>query len=95
MQNSAACVSFQVDEFLIEAVSLRELKKVRVGHDGSGPGAGWFLDKIVIADPEDESKEYSFPCNRCANNLAPRRRRLPALFWRRGPGDERTSLVHL
>ena len=54
----------QVDEFLIEAVSLKELQKVRVGHDGTGPGAGWFLDKVVIQDPQDDTKEYSFPCGR-------------------------------
>lgn len=54
----------QVDEFFIEAVSLKALEKVRVGHDSSGPGAGWFLDKVVIKDPEDGTKEYVFPCNR-------------------------------
>ena len=55
---------FQVDEFLIEAVSLINLGKVRVGHDSTGPGSGWFLDKVVIKDPEDSTKEYVFPCNR-------------------------------
>ena len=60
----------QVDEFLIEAVSLKGLQKVRVGHDSSGPGAGWFLDKVVIKDPEDNTKEYVFPCNRCELSLA-------------------------
>ena len=54
----------QVDEFLIEAVSLKKLDKVRVGHDSTGPGSGWFLDKVVIKDPEDNTKEYVFPCNR-------------------------------
>ena len=53
-----------MDEFFIEAVSLKALEKVRVGHDSSGPGAGWFLDKVVIKDPEDGTKEYVFPCNR-------------------------------
>ena len=53
-----------MDEFLIEAVSLKGLQKVRMGHDSSGAGAGWFLDKVVIKDPEDNTKEYVFPCNR-------------------------------
>lgn len=57
-------VLFQVDEFLIEAVSLKKLDKVRVGHDSTGPGSGWFLDKVVIKDPEESTKEYVFPCNR-------------------------------
>ena len=45
-------------------MSLKGLEKVRVGHDSSGPGSGWFLDKVVIKDPEDNTKEYVFPCNR-------------------------------
>ena len=53
-----------MDEFLIEAVSLKNLDKVRVGHDSTGPGSGWFLDKVVIKDPEDSTKEYVFPCSR-------------------------------
>ena len=53
-----------MDEFHIEAVSLKSLEKVRVGHDSSGAGAGWFLDKVVIKDPEDNTKEYVFPCGR-------------------------------
>ena len=56
--------SSQVDQFDIEAVKLQALEKIRVGHDGSGPGAGWFLDKIVITDPNDPTKEFSFPCER-------------------------------
>ena len=59
----------KVDEFLIEAVSLKTLEKVRVGHDSTGPGSGWFLDKVVIKDPEDNTKEYVFPCNRFVMNI--------------------------
>lgn len=58
--------SSQVDQFDIEAVKLQSLKKIRIGHDGSGPGAGWFLDKVVITDPTDPGKEYNFPCERCS-----------------------------
>ena len=57
-----------MDEFAIEAVTLKSLQKVRVGHDSSGPGSGWFLDKIVVRDPEDNTKEFLFPCNRYAVN---------------------------
>ncbi|CAB4019689.1 lipoxygenase homology domain-containing 1-like, partial [Paramuricea clavata] len=53
-----------VDEFEIEAVNLKDLEKIRIGHDGKGPGAGWFLDKVVIKDPSDSLKEYNFPCER-------------------------------
>jgi hypothetical protein len=34
------------DEFQIEAVDLGELKKIRIGHDNSGVGPGWFLEKV-------------------------------------------------
>ncbi len=42
------CFSVQVDEFLIEAVNLKSLKKIRIGHDGTRAGDGWFLDKVVV-----------------------------------------------
>lgn len=36
----------QIDEFVVEAVRLKQLKKIRIGHDGANAGAGWFLDKV-------------------------------------------------
>lgn len=56
----------QMDEFDIEAVTLHKLKMIRIGHDGHGAGAGWYLEKVVIF-PKDRSKEKSevtFECNR-------------------------------
>nr|XP_015194523.1 PREDICTED: lipoxygenase homology domain-containing protein 1 isoform X1 [Lepisosteus oculatus] len=53
------------DEFLIEAVSLKRVRRVRIGHDGRGGGCGWFLDKVVVREegkPETEATE--FPCYR-------------------------------
>ncbi|NXC68774.1 LOXH1 protein, partial [Anhinga anhinga] len=55
----------QMDIFCIKAVSLGDLEKVLISHDGAGPGNGWFLDKIVIKHKEGkESQEVVFPCNR-------------------------------
>ncbi|XP_048796074.1 lipoxygenase homology domain-containing protein 1-like isoform X1 [Lagopus muta] len=55
----------QMDIFFIKAVSLGDLEKVLISHDGTGPGNGWFLDKIVIKYKEGkEGKEVVFPCNR-------------------------------
>ncbi|XP_029447144.1 lipoxygenase homology domain-containing protein 1 [Rhinatrema bivittatum] len=55
----------QVDIFCIRAISLGQLKKVIIGHDGRGPGNGWFLDKVIIKYKEDgDDKEIVFPCNR-------------------------------
>jgi hypothetical protein len=35
----------------------------RIGHDGSGPGAGWHLEKVVIDAPK-LGKKWVFPCGR-------------------------------
>ena len=54
-----------MDEFELEAVNLHKLRKIRIGHDGTGPGAGWFLDKVVVFPKEkSEGKEVTFHCNR-------------------------------
>ncbi|CAI9730794.1 homology domain-containing 1-like isoform X1 [Octopus vulgaris] len=53
----------QVDEFLIEAVDLKELTKIHIGHDASNPGSGWFLEKVEIRVKNDPSKLYLFHCN--------------------------------
>ncbi|XP_074641254.1 lipoxygenase homology domain-containing protein 1-like [Tubulanus polymorphus] len=56
----------QIDNFEVEAVSLGQLVKVIVGHDGAGPGLGWFLDKVIIKEHADANshEEYVFPCGR-------------------------------
>ncbi|NXH61532.1 LOXH1 protein, partial [Rhabdornis inornatus] len=54
-----------MDIFCIKAVSLGDLEKVLISHDGAGPGSGWFLDKTVIKHKEgEEAQEVVFPCNR-------------------------------
>ncbi|NWZ20845.1 LOXH1 protein, partial [Asarcornis scutulata] len=55
----------QMDIFFVKAVSLGDLEKVLISHDGAAPGNGWFLDKIVIKYKEGkEVLEVVFPCNR-------------------------------
>lgn len=59
----------QADEFVIEAVSLGTLRRVRIGHDGRGGGCGWFLDKVLIREEgQPESTNVEFPCNRQVNH---------------------------
>ena len=48
----------QLDEFEVKAIDLGEIYKLRIGHDSAGPGAGWFLDKVVI------NNSVEFQCNR-------------------------------
>ncbi|XP_048764444.2 lipoxygenase homology domain-containing protein 1-like isoform X2 [Ostrea edulis] len=46
--------SFQqgrTDTFTVEAVSLGHLKRIIVGHDGTGAGNGWHLEKIIVKEP--------------------------------------------
>ncbi|KAG7241182.1 hypothetical protein INR49_025925, partial [Caranx melampygus] len=59
----------QHDEFLIEAVSLGQVRRVRVGHDGRGGGCGWFLDKVMVREEgQPESLAIEFPCYRQGYN---------------------------
>lgn len=59
------CVHSQGDEFIIEAVSIGQVRRVRIGHDGRGGGCGWFLDKVVVREEgQAESEAVEFPCNR-------------------------------
>ena len=37
---------FSIDEFMIECPCLGRLEKVRIGHDNSGFGPGWFLEQV-------------------------------------------------
>ncbi|XP_027629584.1 lipoxygenase homology domain-containing protein 1-like isoform X2 [Tupaia chinensis] len=53
----------QVDIFSIKAVSLGKLKKVLISHDGTGPGNGWFLERLIVKS-EEEDDSLLFPCNR-------------------------------
>ncbi|XP_045923575.1 lipoxygenase homology domain-containing protein 1-like [Micropterus dolomieu] len=53
------------DEFLIESVSLGQVRRVRVGHDGRGGGCGWFLDKVMVREEgQPETLAIEFPCFR-------------------------------
>ena len=52
------------DTFGIEAVSLGELKKLRIGHDGTGFGSGWFLENVIITNEKEEGKSWVFNCGK-------------------------------
>ena len=54
----------QVDEFVVEAVTLKKLKKIRIGHNGDKAGSGWFLDKVVVKTPDQRGDDVVFECNR-------------------------------
>ncbi|CAE1278375.1 unnamed protein product [Acanthosepion pharaonis] len=54
----------KMDEFQIEAVTLMELKKIRIGHHSKHPGSGWYLNKVIITPSNDLDHSYTFECNR-------------------------------
>ncbi|XP_078580092.1 lipoxygenase homology domain-containing protein 1-like isoform X2 [Branchiostoma floridae x Branchiostoma japonicum] len=54
----------KVDEFQVEAVTLKKVTKVRIGHDGTGSGSGWYLDKVVIREHGKMKSETIFACDR-------------------------------
>lgn len=55
----------QLDEFIVEAVAIGQVHRVRIGHNGKGGGCGWFLEKVVVReDGQAESHAVEFPCNR-------------------------------
>ena len=53
----------RVDEFMIQCPCVGEIKRIRIGHDNWGSAPGWFLDKVIIDDLE-QNRVYEFPCSR-------------------------------
>lgn len=45
-------------------MTLKKLAKIKVGHDGKNPGAGWFLDKVVVKQEGSDKYTQTFVCNR-------------------------------
>eukprot|EP01048_Picozoa_sp_COSAG05_P003976 COSAG05_NODE_197_length_14521_cov_113.902995_1_plen_1885_part_00 len=48
------------DEFVVSALSVGTISKIRIGHDATGFGAGWFLDKVIIKD-DASGQTLTFP----------------------------------
>ena len=53
----------RTDVFRVEAADLGKLQKIRIGHDNSGFGASWFLDRVEVEVPSSASK-FTFNCGR-------------------------------
>ncbi|KAM6931491.1 lipoxygenase homology domain-containing protein 1 [Xenentodon cancila] len=53
------------DEFIVEAVAIGQIRRVRIGHNGKGGSSGWFLDKVIVREEgQAEANAVEFPCNR-------------------------------
>uniref|UniRef100_A0A6B2KXQ4 PLAT domain-containing protein n=1 Tax=Arcella intermedia TaxID=1963864 RepID=A0A6B2KXQ4_9EUKA len=53
----------QTDVFGVSTTYLGDLKKILIGHDNSGVGPGWFLDKVIIKDPQTNQQVF-FLCGK-------------------------------
>ncbi|CAF1252253.1 unnamed protein product [Adineta steineri] len=53
----------QEDVFEIKILTLGKLKKIRIRHDNSGLGPGWYLDRILIHDTKTDQR-YHFICEK-------------------------------
>jgi len=49
--------------FGFKTVDLGENQKIRIGHDNSGFGAAWFLDKVIVTNEKTEQKWF-FLCGK-------------------------------
>lgn len=56
------------DVFMFEDKNVGSLKKIRIGHDGSGLGAGWHLQRVVVENLTT-GQVYTFEVNRCVLTL--------------------------
>jgi hypothetical protein len=54
----------QTDTFGIETKDLGSLRAIRIRHDNSGGGPGWFLADVRIARENPPTQEWVFPCQR-------------------------------
>ena len=45
----------QTDTFIVYAIDLGPLTKIRIRHDNAGNKSGWFLDRVDITDTNNET----------------------------------------
>ena len=45
-------------------MSLGELSRCDVRHDGDGAGEGWYCEQVVVRESDDATHEFLFPCHR-------------------------------
>jgi hypothetical protein len=51
------------DSVTVQLSDLGDVGRVHVRHDNTGVTPGWFLDRVVVRDEEND-KEWTFPCQR-------------------------------
>ncbi|XP_048580672.1 uncharacterized protein LOC5511245 isoform X3 [Nematostella vectensis] len=51
----------QTDYFTVSASDVGKVEKVTVGHDGTSPSSRWYLEEVVLNNP-NRGEHYIFPC---------------------------------
>jgi hypothetical protein len=51
------------DSVTVQLSDLGDVGRVHVRHDNTGVTPGWFLDRVVVRDEEND-REWTFPCQR-------------------------------
>ncbi|ESO94071.1 hypothetical protein LOTGIDRAFT_145236 [Lottia gigantea] len=52
-----------IDTFILTAPVIGQIEKIKIGHDNSGIGPGWYVETITIDIPS-EGRRYVFLCHR-------------------------------
>eukprot|EP01046_Picozoa_sp_COSAG06_P033716 COSAG06_NODE_3464_length_5301_cov_4.178201_1_plen_1602_part_01 len=53
-----------VNVFTVNSNPIGDIQRIRIGHDNSGPGPGWFCEKIIVEGKEGVTGRWEFPCGR-------------------------------
>ena len=53
----------KTDVFEVKEADVGEIRKIRIGHDGTGMGSGWHLKEVIIDAPK-LGRKWKFPCGR-------------------------------
>ncbi|XP_075255415.1 lipoxygenase homology domain-containing protein 1-like isoform X2 [Convolutriloba macropyga] len=53
----------RTDRFKLTSTNIGKIERLRIGHDGSGMGSGWFLDKVEV-EVDTRGEIYEFTCHR-------------------------------
>ncbi|CAF1005020.1 unnamed protein product [Rotaria sordida] len=64
LQNKNKFQRNQIDTFIIEAVLLKKIRKIRIGHDDTGVASGWFLNKVEIRLEDQSFQPVTFISDR-------------------------------
>ncbi|KAL8614281.1 hypothetical protein ACOMHN_007619 [Nucella lapillus] len=50
------------DVFRVKTNCVGPMKKIRIEHDNTGVGSGWYLERVVVTDLHNTQWKYFFPC---------------------------------